>query len=135
MALETNIKGVRDYIAGKVSSTWTDVNFSHEDPEMVNAPPFALIILEGATMEPQSMNTDAVLLSFTVVGRWVQTGSASSAKIEKTSQLRAALLADHTAGGFGHLPMVTEFLFDQTEVLDGHYEAGLRYQVMVTADR
>ena len=136
MAINTAVKGIRDYIATKVASAWSGTRYTHEEPEMVETPPFAFIRIENISFDPDSVaSSDDALVSYTVVGRWANTGADSGNKIDKADALRDALLADKTAGGYGWLPMVTEYIFDSLSPMDKDYEVGVRYQIHVTADR
>lgn len=134
MALETDIKTVRDYLMAKALTIWTGVEITHELPKAVVDNPCAYIRQLNPTFEPETVNSDVATLSFMIVGKWPSLTDDS--RIDKAAQLRAAVLADKYAGGPGYMPMCEQFeAFDNDNYLDPTTEVGLMFMCKVNVPR
>lgn len=135
MSLETNIKGVRDYIVTKVQAAWATTVVSHEPLELVEAAPIASVVLQSVEIRGETPVCDEAALSFKVSARWARATNVSDTVVEALTDLRLALLADHNAGGFGYLGMVTGMETALSDPLSEFVDFSLTYECRVTAAR
>lgn len=135
MALDTDIKAIRDYVAAAVSANLeSGVEFSVEDPEQVFPGSYAQVTLQGIDFDTETVGSDVARVTFFIYTR--RTGTVTSnAKIEKAVALRLGLLASINPGNVGYQPMVSRADFAQDDTTDGFWEMGLTYSVNVTAPR
>ncbi len=134
--MKAAIKDVRDYLLGIVETTWPGMTYSAEAPQSVTAPPHAFVRLDGAqiTVDNATITSDSANLQFTIAGRWA-TPLTSDQQIDKVSDLRDAILADHRLGGYANLSMVTEVEFNQVDTFKEIWDIVVRVSCYVIAAR
>lgn len=135
MAFDTDAKAIRDYVAGVVNSVWTDVEFSVEDPEKAYTGACAQISLRSIEFSEQTVGGDQAMLEFSIYSRRPISTLSSDAKIEKAHALRVGLLASVNPASVGYMPMVSRADFAQDDTVDGYWELGMTYRVMLSAAR
>jgi hypothetical protein len=134
MALETDIKTVRDYLMTKALATWTGVTMTHEVPKKVVAPPSGYIRQMNPTFESETVGSDVATLTFMIVGKWASL--TDNQRIDYASQIRTAILADKYSGGPGYMPMCEQFeAFDNENYLDPTTEVGVLFMCKVNVPR
>lgn len=135
MPLETDIATVRDFVTDTVIATWTDCDVTHEDPQMRNDAPVAWVRLTNPVFEPVTLQSDSCTVGVTVHGRW--DSLTSTQKADKSSQLRAALLAiGGSLDGTAYNLDVSEFSgYTEDDVLDPARDVGLLFLCRLKVNR
>lgn len=133
MALETDIKAVRDYVVTTVLATWSDITITHEEPQQVMTPPFGRVVLTTNEAGAETVASDALDLTFEIRGRWAQL--TNDQIIDKAAQLRTALLATVNPGNVAYLTQAPIMPLDQDDELDGYSEVGVTFTCRINVPR
>lgn len=134
MAFKDDLKGTRDYLVTKTVATW-GVS-SHEPPKVKVSEPFTLIELEEITFEPESISSsDTAFATFSIAGQFEVGGPVDNDRMEKISDLRAAILTDPHAGNFATSLQVTAATVGGGAIGEKFYQVFMTVVAEISADR